>query len=107
MMNRFFHDPGLSPGLVTAVLWTLSNIAAGTYEQINALVDCEELWAHVLTRMSSPEIPIKREATLVVTNLITSVDDTSQLMEIVKPSHEKDDDQNITKLLIDAIKVSI
>lgn len=76
-MNKLLYDKGLSSGIVSSVLWTLSNVAAGTYEQINALVDCEELWCKVLTLMSSPDVPVRREATLVVTNLLTTSDDAN------------------------------
>jgi hypothetical protein len=79
-INKLLNDGQLQQKILTTVLWTLSQVAAGSYEQIDALVDSGELWQRVLALMGAPEYPVKHEATIVLCNVLTVSEDPNQLM---------------------------
>ena len=52
--------------------WVLSNIAAGTIDQLNSLFLIPELLPLVLRQLSTAEWDVRREATWVISNIATS-----------------------------------
>ncbi len=56
--------------MVTEILWVYSNVAAGSDQQIFALVQDEQIRLKIIEFMQSNDLTIKREATYIITNIL-------------------------------------
>lgn len=65
-------NPEQQKEIIIEILWTLSNISAGTEQQIRALLNDAELVQKLFNLMEHPIYTIRREAILVITNLIST-----------------------------------
>jgi len=61
--------------ILQEVMWTLSNIAAGGDDHIRAILQCEDLLQKVLILLCSNSPMVQREASYVITNIITTTED--------------------------------
>lgn len=65
------------------LLWCLSNITAGTEEQISAVLNEQECMERVFKIMDSEIKEVAREAIYVVTNLVTTTSNPANNLSLV------------------------
>ena len=62
---------------IKEALWCLSNITAGSEDQIKSFLEHESIMEKVFRLMLSKTMEIRREATITITNLLTISENTS------------------------------
>ena len=61
--------------LIKITLWNISNIAAGTKNQIMALLNVEGMWDKCLEMMHNEDRILRREALMILFNILTCTED--------------------------------
>ena len=85
------------------ICFALSQIAAGTYDHRQQLMEQESLMDKVMILVGKQDRNLWIEAVKVLTNFITVETDPERLMNFIYPSQEKYDELNITQQLAKSI----
>jgi hypothetical protein len=64
------HSQDVSPNVKKAVLWALSNIAAGTTEHVHALIQAD-VFTDIAPHIASPHVGIRNESQHTVSNALS------------------------------------
>jgi hypothetical protein len=63
------HSQDVSPNVTKAVLWALSNVAAGTTEHVHALIQAD-VFSDIAPHIASPHVGIRNESQHTVSNAL-------------------------------------
>ena len=71
-MNEQLY-PNQNPEIIKDILWCFTNIAAGTPEQIGALIGADQIFDKVIALLSFNIWKVRREAVFVFTNIFSTI----------------------------------